>query len=554
MTNYAKNFNPNQTPQTEQARADQVENNAGGYVFALDKWARLDRFLILGSDSNTYYQTAQGLTRENGKVVMECWSEDAQRTVNRIVEISLSGRAPKNDPAIFALALGAVHDNVQVRQKAYEGVTPVCRTATHLFTWKQMLDQLGKGRGGSRAVKRTIARWYAMKNTDSLAYQMIKYRQRNGYTHKRMLEIAGQGAGEDAARKALYLWARGKERDFTALPALVRAHEAASMPDHSIPELITQHKLPWEAIPTEALREQTTWEALTPHLGLTALIRNLGRMTNIEFLKQGTEAEIVARIQDEAALKKARVHPFSILLALATYRQGRGDKGSLTWNPVPKVLSALNQAFRLAFANAPVTGKRIMIGLDVSGSMGSAMMGSSLTVREAAAAMSLVTLATETSTSIFGFTAKTGRSLRGGTAITPLPISADQRLDDVVKTITGLPFGATDCALPMLYAIEQNMQVDAFIVYTDNETWHGDVHPFEALKRYRRHSGIHDAKLIVVGMTSTGFSIADPNDPGMLDIVGFDASAPALIADFIGGPETISRASISVAADAELEA
>ena len=36
-------------------------------------------------------------------------------------------------------------------------------------------------------------------------------------------------------------------------------------------------------------------------------------------------------------------------------------------------------------------------------------------------------------------------------------------------------------------------------------------------------------------MTSNGFSIADPDDDGMLDVVGFDASAPQVIADFAGG-------------------
>ena len=41
------------------------------------------------------------------------------------------------------------------------------------------------------------------------------------------------------------------------------------------------------------------------------------------------------------------------------------------------------------------------------------------------------------------------------------------------------------------------------------------------------------AKLVVVGMTATGFTIADPNDAGMLDVVGFDAGAPQVMADFV---------------------
>jgi 60 kDa SS-A/Ro ribonucleoprotein len=37
-------------------------------------------------------------------------------------------------------------------------------------------------------------------------------------------------------------------------------------------------------------------------------------------------------------------------------------------------------------------------------------------------------------------------------------------------------------------------------------------------------------------MTGTPFTIADPNDAGMLDVVGFDSSAPAIMSDFIRKP------------------
>ena len=87
----------------------------------------------------------------------------------------------------------------------------------------------------------------------------------------------------------------------------------------------------------------------------------------------------------------------------------------------------------------------------------------------------------------------------------------------------------------MLYAKANGLEIDVFVVYTDCETWFGDVHPSEALKQYREHSGIHDAKLIVVGMTSNGFTIADPEDPGMLDMAGFDSAAPQVMREFILG-------------------
>ena len=83
----------------------------------------------------------------------------------------------------------------------------------------------------------------------------------------------------------------------------------------------------------------------------------------------------------------------------------------------------------------------------------------------------------------------------------------------------------------MLYALEKKIAVDVFTVYTDSETWAGNVHPVQALAEYRERMGI-GAKLIVVGMVSNGFSIADPNDGGMMDVVGFDTTAPTVIADF----------------------
>jgi 60 kDa SS-A/Ro ribonucleoprotein len=107
-----------------------------------------------------------------------------------------------------------------------------------------------------------------------------------------------------------------------------------------------------------------------------------------------------------------------------------------------------------------------------------------------------------------------------------------RNLESALELYRTVQFGATDCAQPMLWAMRHRVEADAFVVYTDNETWAGDVHPVEALWQYRERTGI-PAKLVVVGMASTGFSIADPNDAGMLDVVGFDTAAPNAIADFI---------------------
>lgn len=152
--------------------------------------------------------------------------------------------------------------------------------------------------------------------------------------------------------------------------------------------------------------------------------------------------------------------------------------------------------------------------------------------------MALVTARTEPDYAALAFSAAGGgyggRWGGGAPGLTPLTISPRQRLDDVMAAMSKIPMGGTDCALPMVWAAKQRVPVDTFVVYTDNETWAGNVHPTVALDRYRQTMGI-DARVIVVGMTATEFTIADPNRADMLDVVGFDTAAPGVMTDFARG-------------------
>ncbi|MNS76909.1 hypothetical protein D3C72_1104760 [compost metagenome] len=138
--------------------------------------------------------------------------------------------------------------------------------------------------------------------------------------------------------------------------------------------------------------------------------------------------------------------------------------------------------------------------------------------------MALVTAATEQDYTVMAFCDK----------FVPLTISPKQRLDDVLRMTDSLPFGGTDCALPMTWALKEKVKADAFMVLTDSETWYGQVHPAQALRAYREKMGI-PAKLVVCGMVANRFTIADPKDAGMLDVVGFDTAVPQTVSDFIAG-------------------
>src|SRR5215472_9528338 len=96
--NMTKYLNLKKTPQNQPIPgAAQVLNSAGGFAFGVDCWTRLDRFLILGSEGGSYYASERKLTLENASAVADCIDSDGLRVVNRVVEISDAGRAPKND-------------------------------------------------------------------------------------------------------------------------------------------------------------------------------------------------------------------------------------------------------------------------------------------------------------------------------------------------------------------------------------------------------------------------------------------------------------------------
>jgi 60 kDa SS-A/Ro ribonucleoprotein len=549
---------PRRTPQTEPIPgAGQVENSAGGYVWQVTPLERLRRFLVLGSEGGSYYAGERKLTGENIDAVRQALDENGVEAVEEIVAISKDGRAPKNDPALYALAIACAHKYLKVRSAAMDAIPEVARTGTHLFHFVEFVE--GQ-RGWGRRLKASVAKWYEDKDPDALAYQLVKYRQRDGWSHADLLRLSPHVA--DKAHQALYNWVWAVDRSAPGLPegvempeaiqAFVRAQKS-EYPQETV-DLIKRYgnTLPREALLTEHLNDPKVWEALLDAgMPMTALVRNLPTLTRhgvLAPLSAGLETA-VTQLTNPEALQKARVHPLTLLMALATYRSGASLRGSATWQPVAQIVDALDEAFYASFKYVEPTGKRHLIGIDMSGSMTQALSGTSLSVRAAAAALAMVTARTEKNHHIVGFTAEGqgawvsgnvnpyGRGFYSNvtdSGVCPLPVSPRQRLDDVMGTINAERFGATDCALPMQYALEKGLDVDCFTVLTDSETYFGSVHPTQALDTYRQKTGI-DAKLIIVGMVSNGFTIADPRRNDCLDVVGFDTATPQVMADFSAG-------------------
>ncbi|WP_257210626.1 TROVE domain-containing protein [Actinomyces ruminis] len=343
-----KGISIRRTPQSRPATTGQVRNSAGGYAFALDDAARLRRFLILGVDGGTYYTDAQTLALENTEVLRRLAADDPQGLVTTITEVSLSGAAPKQNPALFALAYAT--SVPEARDAALAALPKVARTGTHLFTFATYVEQF---RGWGRGLRRAVGSWYTARDADALAYQAVKYRQRDGWTHRDLLRLAHPKVDDPALRATLDWIAHGTvgEETPTLIEGFVKAREAdATRTDAAATwaRIVCDYHLTWEMLPDAALTRPEVWEALLDvGVPLTALMRQLPRLTRLGLLPAmgGRTDEIAGQLTDAARLRAARVHPVSLLVAQRTYASGFSRRGKASWTSTTKVADALDAAF-----------------------------------------------------------------------------------------------------------------------------------------------------------------------------------------------------------------
>lgn len=596
LSNVARNRSARSTVATNGL----VQNSSGTLVHKVSDMDYLRRFLMIGTDGSSFYVSQKKISLDALKNVSKLFvSGKGLEVIQETYDVLRENRSRRSEAGLVVLALGLsvgcaskVHSNSainsvlqysgdadyarRVRSEASKAIVNAVRTPTDLFT---LMNYVRQFRGTGALVKDTLNNWIGVRNNERLALQAVKYRQRNGWTLRDILRVSHYKMGmENAVRSNLIDWiahrdsvsastlrtevvggktvvldkdnriqngAKAPSKDklavlqdvrqnFSVIDGYYLANEAQSAKD--VVRAVEQNSLPWECVPDQWLRNVEVWEALVNDIGAMALVRNLGRLSSINFFQKSGNVDAVVRLLTDADyIQKSKIHPFALLTARAVYKQGRGDKGSMTWAVNGSVVSALDKAFFLAFKNVKATGKLIMQGVDISGSMwsdwGGVKLDGGLSAAHAAGAMALVTARIEAEAgrtpTTLGFTHKL---VDFGRLDNVNLEKMDRKMHEMSHHM-----GSTDARLLIDYATKNNIAVEAFIVYTDNEqNGYGHRTVTDALKEYRRKTGIQ-ARLISVAFTATNFSVADSSDPLQMDIVGFDASCPALISSFING-------------------
>ncbi|XP_074545594.1 RNA-binding protein RO60 [Halichoeres trimaculatus] len=514
----------------------QNSTGGGGCPWEVTEKSRLCRFLCYGSEGDVYTAREEGqLSMESAGALLSLLQEGrGAEVVEEIKRFSQDGCAVRLAPSFFALALCSQHSELKTRQAAFKAVKEVCRDPAHLFSFIQNKKELREGMKcgiWGRALRKAVSDWYNEQDAMSLAVAVTKCKQREGWTHQDLFRLSHtKPANEAIALISKYVTKGWKEvqaaysdKEKSEEVAKVLSYlEVVEKVKHSCDEtevvnLIEEHKLEREQLLTDHLKSKQVWKALLKDMPLHSLLRILGKMTSNKILEPGSsETQAVCdRIQSETTLKKAQIHPFSILLATENYKRGQGYQGKTKWEPDSSIIKAMDSAFYKSFMNVEPVGKRFVVAVDVSTSLSSIVPGTSVSTAVAAAAVTLIFSRTEADVDVLAYSEG---------ALVPCSISAETTLSEATIELVKIPSGSTDCTLPITWATENGKAVDVFIVLTNNPLWMFTASPVETLKKHRQKSGVN-SKLVMCGLTSIGHALADTEDRGLLSICGFDLGA-----------------------------
>lgn len=514
--------------------ADMHQNQAGGFVFTLSPMQTLKRFLILGTEGGTFYASEKEATHEATENLLHCVTRNGLETVRTIKDVSTRGLAYKQNPAIFALALAFAKGDPLTRQEVRRSFNAIVRTGTHLFLFAKYATAL---RGWGRSLRRAVQDWYLSKDARAVAYQVTKYASREGWTHRDLLRLAHVKPDTEEMNAVLAFAAnridqfdlyKGNQESIRYLRGVLEVKDPKVEPGDAL-DVIADLKLPREVVPDALYNLPDIRKQVYDNMNFIAMVRNLGAMSASGHLTPNSDFEkrIVDELTNAGKVRGSKVHPLQMLAAYFTYLAGKGARGNLTWTPCQAVIGAVEQTFIASMENVDPCNKRFVIGVDVSPSMDFGEINGipGLTPRIMAAVTALIIMKKET------------RVFCGGFADTfaEIPMNSGSSPRQARKAMQEMRgFQGTDAAIPIQHAMDNNIPADCFVIITDNETWSGNRHPTEALNEYRKKMGV-PAKLISVGLTATRSSIADPADPGQLDVVGCTPDLLSIITGFAKG-------------------
>jgi 60 kDa SS-A/Ro ribonucleoprotein len=498
-------------------RADAV-NEAGGRAYRLTPRHALAQLAATGTCNGVYYATGadqlatvlQLVEQVDDHVFLAQLAVYArERAFMKDMPAALLLVLSRRDPALFRRVFPRVIDNGRVLRTLFQMVRG---------------GQFGR-RSLSYALQRAFQRWLNEASVGALLSASIG----NDPSLRDVLRLA-RPTPADNTRRALFGWLTGKPADKWApataddLPPEVqdlRAFRAAQSEDEQV-AILARARFRWDLL-ADSARGPLVWKAIARQLGAQALRMNLNTLQRHGVLDDPAMVEYVAgRLADEEEIRRSRQFPYQYLAAFLNAEASVPDS----------IHAALERAAEAACGNVPALPGPVVIGVDVSGSMSSPVMGarghsSKMRCVDVAALFAAAILRRNPESVIIPF----------DTRAHAVNVSEGESILNLSARLARFGGGGTNCSIPLAHA-NNHLAGRTFagcVLLSDNESWvgsgrHGSTAVMTQWTRF--HGRQPNAKLVCIDLQPYTTTQAPERDD-ILNVGGFSDAVFEVVAGFL---------------------
>jgi 60 kDa SS-A/Ro ribonucleoprotein len=422
-----------------QLPAATARNEAGGLAYARSPEAALALFAATGCLNGTYYASDED---QLDQVLALCAQVDPA-FVARTAVYARKHAHMKDMPALL-LATLSTRDG-ELLAKAFPHVVDNGRML------RNFVQVVRSGRVGRKSLgslpKRLVRQWLEQASTDAIVQAAIGA-QPSLADVIRMVHPKPA----DAGRQALYAWVIDRPYDQAALPAKLQAYEAFKrVPVGELPDLPFQYY-------TSLRLSVKHWRTLAANASWQTLRMNLNTFARNDVFKDSALTVGLARkLRDPEQVQRARVFPYQLLMAY-----------SAATNEVPtNIREALQDAMEVATRQVPKLDGKVVVAVDVSGSMGSPVTGHR---KGATTAVRCVDVAALIAACVQRANPD-ARVLPFDTAVRKLDLNPRDSVMTQARQLAKLCGGGTSVSSPLAWLNAQGKHVDLLVLVSENESW-----------------------------------------------------------------------------------
>lgn len=483
-----------------------TRNEAGGLAYSLTDKAALAQYLVTGTFNNTFYATADDQLAKVQELVAKV---DSNFLAKAAVYATEKGRM-KDMPA-FAAAVLAARGEVALLSKVFNRIMNPKR----LYNFVQIIRSGVVGRKSfGTAIKRLILNWLESRTDEQIFLASI------GHANPSLADIIKMVHPRPStkSRNALYAYLLGKEYVKRDLPLLVRQYESFKAGDRK-----TVPALPFMVLSSLPLTDEQ-WKQIAVDMPWNTLRMNLNTLARHNVFSDSNITNMLAsKLRNSTEVRKNSVFPYQIMAVFNNVDAG-----------VPMELTlALQDAMEVATENVPSLNKKVVVAVDVSGSMGSAVTGNRPGSTSKVSCVDVAALVAAT-------------VLRKNPNAEVLPFDTSVRIvrlnprDSIMTNARQLAIngGGTACSVPLLDLNSRNVNADVVIYVSDNMSWadyynrYGGTGMANEWVKFKRRNP--KAKLVLIDIQPyANTQVSD--SPDVLNIGGFSDSVFEVIEAFVNG-------------------